>query len=388
MEAVMGSSSPSSYLNLVSCRDKSVGFLCLRDDLLGKTVLRIPFHHSRNLVKNKEGDSKLSISVSSTRRAVRPVSLSSSHTQAEVENHELLIEQSMNGHTKARTVCVRFQLQKECSFGQNFLIVGDDPMFGLWDPMNAVPLTWSDGHLWTVDLEIPIGKCIKFKFIMQESNGKFMWQPGPDRILECFETANIITVCEDWEDPDSRRIFEADPTLNQIVESAATADMETVAANERIPVELMDDISSTSIPKTNESKGYAINMNEVLVSDQGVPVLVPGLSHLPIMDPGQEGSVHESPKDEVNGAVMASTGADMTKDLKLPELDSKLDANTVNLNPRPAISSIHEKQDSCKNQCQETQQDHQDTQSMKGLLLNDIQWGNNIMQKLLNIFGI
>lgn len=116
--------------------------------------------------------------------------LSVGKMQAEVENQELMIEQSPNGYTsmyanlaftkiilndslflfcslqwliifflhmvdaktEAPTVCVRFQLQRECSFGQNFLIVGEDPMFGLWDPNNAIPLTWSDGHLWTVDL--------------------------------------------------------------------------------------------------------------------------------------------------------------------------------------------------------------------------------------------
>lgn len=38
-------------------------------------------------------------------------------------------------------------------FGEHFFILGDDPVFGgLWDPENALPLTWSDGHVWTVDL--------------------------------------------------------------------------------------------------------------------------------------------------------------------------------------------------------------------------------------------
>lgn len=53
-------------------------------------------------------------------------------------------------HTK--TIHVKFQLQKECSFGQQFLIVGDDPMFGLWDPSSAIPMNWSDGNVWTVEL--------------------------------------------------------------------------------------------------------------------------------------------------------------------------------------------------------------------------------------------
>lgn len=52
-----------------------------------------------------------------------------------------------------KTVRVRFQLRKECVFGEHFFILGDDSVFGgLWEPENALPLTWSDGHVWTVDL--------------------------------------------------------------------------------------------------------------------------------------------------------------------------------------------------------------------------------------------
>lgn len=30
-------------------------------------------------------------------------------------------------------------------------MVGDDPVFGSWDPSKALPMTWSDGHVWTVE---------------------------------------------------------------------------------------------------------------------------------------------------------------------------------------------------------------------------------------------
>lgn len=116
---------------------------------------------------------------------------------------------------------------------------------------------------------------------MQESDGRFMWQPGPDRILECFETDKILTLCEDWETPDSRRILETDPTLNQEIGMLVE--------------------SSVRINGTEEQKGYALNLNEMLVSDEGFPVLVPGLSQLP---PSDE-------PDTLNGAAMVSTGADI-----------------------------------------------------------------------------
>ncbi|KAL8192698.1 hypothetical protein R6Q57_027146 [Mikania cordata] len=345
----------SLYLKLVSCRNKNLGFLCFKDDhLLGNSPLKSTLH------RNKSLDFNFSISVSSSHRVVRPVYISSSHTQAEDDNHKFLIEESPSGYTstqvkdvnlsveaETQTVGVQFQLQRECSFGQNFLITGDHPILGLWDPKNAISLTWSDGHVWTVDIDIPVGKCIKFKFIMQESDGKFVWQPGPDRILQ---TKKNITLCEDWENPDSRIIIETDPIMNQFVEPSFG---------------------------TQEPEEY---VKEVLVSDEGVPVLVPGLSQL---------MVNDEP-ETVNDASMVSTGPDMDKDLALPELNLKGDiANTSNLNPRPEISSIHENQESRKNKHQEAEeQDHQATQLMGSLLHNDIQWSNKVMQKFLNIFGI
>ncbi|KAK9057811.1 hypothetical protein SSX86_022649 [Deinandra increscens subsp. villosa] len=350
--------SSSHYLNKIT-------FLSFNDDLFGKPHFKSPLLlHSH---RNKPLDFTLSISVSSSPSRLRPVSISSSHTQAEVENnHELVFGDSPNGHAieaETQTVGVRFQLQRECSFGQNFLITGDHPILGLWDPNNAISLTWSDGHIWTVDLEIPVEKCIKFKFIMQESNGKFVWQPGPDRVLECFQTEKIITLREDWENPDSRMIIETDPTMDQEIQFVEPSDA------------------------TQESEGYALNMKEVLVSDEGVPVLVPGLSQLP---------VNEDPEDEpetANGAAIVASGSDMAKDLTLPELDSKEDiANTSNSNPGPEISSVHVNQESCENKHQEIQvaeeQDDQATQQMRSLHHNDSElWIDNLMQKFLNIFG-
>lgn len=51
-----------------------------------------------------------------------------------------------------KTVNIRFKLQKKCAFGQQFLVVGDDPVLGLWDTSDAVPLNWSDGHVWIADI--------------------------------------------------------------------------------------------------------------------------------------------------------------------------------------------------------------------------------------------
>lgn len=49
------------------------------------------------------------------------------------------------------TVRVRFVLRKQCAFGHQFLVAGDDAALGLWDPAKAISLVWSEGHVWTAN---------------------------------------------------------------------------------------------------------------------------------------------------------------------------------------------------------------------------------------------
>nr|CAD1817837.1 unnamed protein product [Ananas comosus var. bracteatus] len=51
-----------------------------------------------------------------------------------------------------KTSHVKFVLHKECLFGQRFLLVGDDPNIGSWNQSKAIPLEWSDGHVWITEL--------------------------------------------------------------------------------------------------------------------------------------------------------------------------------------------------------------------------------------------
>jgi hypothetical protein len=51
-----------------------------------------------------------------------------------------------------KTVQVKFMLQKQCAFGQRFLVVGDHPTLGLWDPTKATALEWSEDHVWTAKM--------------------------------------------------------------------------------------------------------------------------------------------------------------------------------------------------------------------------------------------
>ncbi|KAJ6381461.1 hypothetical protein OIU77_030193 [Salix suchowensis] len=132
---------------------------------------------------------------------------------------------------ESKTVRVKFQLQKECSFGEQFTIVGDDPLLGLWDPESVIPLKWSDEHLWTVELDIPAGKSFQFKFILKGIGGKIWWQPGPDRILQTWETDNTIVVWEDWEDAALQKVTEEEPSADRTEEPTVNPEMLIVTEN-------------------------------------------------------------------------------------------------------------------------------------------------------------
>ncbi|KAI3419225.1 CBM20 domain-containing protein [Psidium guajava] len=135
----------------------------------------------------------------------------------------------------SRKVHVRFQLQRECQFGEQFLVVGDDPALGSWDPSSAVSLDWSDGHIWSVELDIPTGRDIRFKFILRQRDGEILWQPDPDRILQILDTDKTITIYEDWENAELRKITE-----EELSDSLSEAEVPTYGSERLIGVENSD----------------------------------------------------------------------------------------------------------------------------------------------------
>ncbi|MQL77787.1 hypothetical protein Taro_010206 [Colocasia esculenta] len=207
-----------------------------------------------------------------------------------------------------RTVHVKFKLQKPCQFGEQFLLVGEDPIFGLWDPESAVPLVWSDGHVWMAELDLPVGKEIKFKFILQGLLGEIEWQPGPDRVLQTWETSDTIIVECDWENIDDQTIME-EGSLDISVDDSKLTEEEAVdgsADEQKVTKEGSLDISAE-----REASGQSqMGIDEESVEDQAeiisakdesnqeivgedqlglkiAPVLVPGLALMPISASGE-----------------------------------------------------------------------------------------------------
>ncbi|OEL33615.1 hypothetical protein BAE44_0005368 [Dichanthelium oligosanthes] len=115
---------------------------------------------------------------------------------------------SSPGLPEAKTVRVKFVLKKQCAFGQQFLLVGDDPALGLWDPSNATALDWSEDHVWTAKTDLPANKLVEFKFLLRDASGHVRWQHGANRALQTTETTNTLVVHEDWDHAKKQKVSE------------------------------------------------------------------------------------------------------------------------------------------------------------------------------------
>ncbi|EOA20782.1 hypothetical protein CARUB_v10001111mg [Capsella rubella] len=247
---------------------------------------------------------------SAPHRTLRPTPLRSSmDSQVNAEAADI--------ESPTKTVRVRFQLRKECVFGEHFFILGDDPVFGgLWDPETALPLNWSDGNVWTLDLDLPVGRLVEFKFILKAQTGEILWQPGPNRFLETWETNKTIRICEDWDNADlqmmieevyvpfnqednithpkqsvrldtslsSKRGEEGDEVLGTAQQNSSAVVVENAGYVSDEPAEnsSFDIQSEKTMETSNGALTARVVTNEAMFTEDESPVLVPGL--VPLSD--------------------------------------------------------------------------------------------------------
>ncbi|KHN47425.1 Phosphoglucan, water dikinase, chloroplastic [Glycine soja] len=165
--------------------------------------------------------------------------------QVDLETVEPQAQQSEQTN-ESKFVRVSFQLEKTCNFGEQFLIVGGGPVLGSWDPLEALPMTWSEGHVWAVELDMPAGQTFQYKFILKGEGGDIIWQPGSDRLIHTWETKNRIVVLEDWENVELQKITEEDQLAEPNEEPQVGFEVPTLAEFLNNPQELDSKASEIS----------------------------------------------------------------------------------------------------------------------------------------------
>ncbi|KAL1194062.1 Phosphoglucan, water dikinase [Cardamine amara subsp. amara] len=385
-------SSPSSKIIL---EDFPAGIFRCGTEIF-RSVPRKTFHHLKFLRLD-----------SAQSRILKPIPLRSSsikNSQVHAEAEEI---EALEKSTK--TVRVRFQLRKECVFGEHFFILGDDSVFGgLWDPGNALPLNWSDGHVWTVDLDLPVGRLVEFKFILKATTGEVLWQPGPNRALETWETNKTIRICEDWENADLQMIIEEDfvplnqedithpqqsMSVNTNVSSKYAEVVLTVQQNSSVVVVenagYVSDESAenSSSEKTMEPLNEALTALEVtkeaMFTEEESPVLVPGLFSL---------SDLENEEVEVINEGKAETLPEVDKKQQPKrERNEKGKVKAISLFEKSEREAVKGGEQRHYNAAEEEMQQRVETETLGTpdvLLEKDIQWGRRKLYKLLSNFGL
>ncbi|XVE76530.1 hypothetical protein DITRI_Ditri12bG0181100 [Diplodiscus trichospermus] len=155
-------------------------------------------------------------------------------------------------------------------------------MLGLWDPESAIPLTWSEGHVWTVELDIPVGISIQFKFILKTIRGNLLWQPGPNRIFKSWESENMVIVCEDWEEAEYQKVIEEQPLANQegpLLHSEVAIVAKNLTPSEEELVSDTDSITSPGEEPSEASSEELATSNSAPSIEKPLSIVADNISH-------------------------------------------------------------------------------------------------------------
>ncbi|UPR03389.1 carbohydrate-binding protein [Chloropicon primus] len=103
----------------------------------------------------------------------------------------------------AETVIVRFSVVFVTREGQNVVLLGDHDELGNWDERKAVKMTWTEGHLWTAEVELPCRGIYFYKYAIKEG-GRLGWQHGSNRLLTIPDPADkgagpLIEAHDSWD---------------------------------------------------------------------------------------------------------------------------------------------------------------------------------------------
>lgn len=122
------------------------------------------------------------------------------------------------------TVPITFSVPFEVAFGQSLRLVGSDEAMGGWEIDSAVDMTWSEGHVWTADVALPVGATAEFKLVLSIPGEAPVWEHTANRTITVPEGAGALALdLGSWCDP----VTAAEP-----VATAAPAETEGAVADD------------------------------------------------------------------------------------------------------------------------------------------------------------
>lgn len=66
-------------------------------------------------------------------------------------------------------------------YGDSLMVVGSTESLGGWWPAYGLEMTWTEGHIWTCEFDVPFDEEVYFKFILKTRSGDLWWEPSSNR---------------------------------------------------------------------------------------------------------------------------------------------------------------------------------------------------------------
>lgn len=217
--------------------------------------------------------------------------------------------------TQSNETSVTFTVPYKVNFGEKLKLVGSGQEFGEWDATRGLPLTWSEGDLWTAEVPLKVDsvefKCVVFNKALQQV---VRWEDGPNRQLTLPSAADRLLVSCTW-GKTADMILEVEPEADvppahkevaAIEEVAEAAFAHTNGASVVHAVETEDLEITTMLASTSSSEEEAEEQYAPAV--EAKPLAVPAVfeSQAASQEAGKEGE--SSPASGIT-AVLSFVGA-------------------------------------------------------------------------------
>ncbi|MFD5583450.1 carbohydrate-binding module family 20 domain-containing protein [Streptomyces sp. NPDC127063] len=90
-----------------------------------------------------------------------------------------------------------FAVNATTTMGQNIYVVGDNAALGSWAPAAALKLDPAAYPVWKLDVTLPAGTSIQYKYIRKDAAGNVTWESGANRTAT-VPSSGKITLNDTW----------------------------------------------------------------------------------------------------------------------------------------------------------------------------------------------
>jgi hypothetical protein len=111
--------------------------------------------------------------------------------------------------TKVNMTC-RFTLHYETRLGEDLFLIGSHERLGAWAIECAAPMRWTEGNVWTGDVELPASGVFFYKYVVKMASGQYRWQDGAN---------NLLALPDPWDVPDGS-VFVVDDQFGGLTKEA------------------------------------------------------------------------------------------------------------------------------------------------------------------------